>query len=163
LTLLGYGLLLVAAPTLGASAVLAVILAYARRDGSSPLIASHCRFQIRIFWIGLGLAAAAAALGLTGLADAARLPPTPLQIPVSPHAQLISYAVGGEADDAIPADVQVFSDGFGRRGLIWRTRAILEGAGAMVLFAFAGLWGLGAPLYGAARLASGRAMGHSPK
>lgn len=162
LAMLGYGLLLLGAPTFGTSAILALILAYARRDGAAPLIASHCRFQIRIFWIGLALAAASAALGMSALTDAARSPPAPLHIQVSPRAKLISYAAGDALDHATPADVEVFNYSFGERTRVWRTRGILEGCASAVLFAFAGLWGVGAPIYGAARLASGRAMGHSP-
>lgn len=156
----GYGLLLLALPSVGTSALLALILAYALRDGSAPLVASHHRFQIRIFWIGLLLLIVAAGLGTAALMDAVRPAPAPLRIPVSPHAQLIAYA----ADQPAPrqAGVQVFSYGFGRRAFVWRTRALLEGYGAAVLLAFAVLWSLGAPLYGAVRLASGRAMGHRP-
>ena len=166
LTFLGYGLLLMAAPTFGTGAILALILAYARRDGASPLIASHCRFQIRIFWISLALVAASAALGMSALGDAARAPPPSRHIPVSPHAQRLSYTVAGPGERVLAIDDSTegpgFTYSFGSRTLVWRTRAILEGCASAVLFAFAGLWGVGAPLYGAARLASGRAMGHRP-
>src|SRR4051812_33502526 len=65
-----YGLLFLALPTLGSSAVVALILAYARRDGALPLIKSHHRFQIRIFWIGLAMGAAAVALAFSAMMDA---------------------------------------------------------------------------------------------
>jgi uncharacterized membrane protein len=39
--------------TLGASAVVAVVLAWVKRDSADPETASHLRFQIRTFWIGL--------------------------------------------------------------------------------------------------------------
>ena len=162
LAFLGYGLLLLALPSLGASALLALILAYALRDGSAPLVASHHRFQIRIFWIGLVLLIVAAALATAALMDAVRPAPTSLHIPVSPHAQLIDFSPDNGPPATRPADVQVYSYSFGRRAFVWRTRALLEGYGAAVLLAFTPLWGLGAPLYGAVRLASGRGMGHRP-
>ena len=70
-----YGLLFLAAPTLGSSGVVALILAYACRDGAAPLIKSHHRFQIRIFWIGLAMGAAAIALAFSAMMDAG--PPLP--------------------------------------------------------------------------------------
>lgn len=165
---LGYGLLLLALPSAGTSALLAVILAYARRDGSGPLIASHHRFQIRIFWIGLALAAASAILAASAFSDAVRWPSAPLRIPVSPQAQTVAYIPGVDRPGSLPspriqsADLQVFTYHFGDTPLKWRPRALLEAYGSMILFALACLWSLGAPLYGALRLASGRPMGHSP-
>ena len=48
-----YALNLGAWVTLGASAVVAVILAWVKRDTADIDTASHLRFQIRTFWIGL--------------------------------------------------------------------------------------------------------------
>lgn len=157
-----YGLLFMAIPTLGSSAFVALILAYARRDGAAPLIRSHHRFQIRIFWIGLALGAAAIALAFSAMMDAGPSLPAPVHVPRSPHAQLVSYRV----DEPVPpreeqADLPAFRYHFTTRALNWRTRSMLEVSASGLLFVFACLWGFIAPLYGAARLASGRPMGHS--
>ena len=37
----------------GFSALVGVIIAYLKIDGADPVLASHYRFQIRTFWIGL--------------------------------------------------------------------------------------------------------------
>lgn len=157
-----YGLLFLAIPTLGSSAFVALILAYARRDGAAPLIRSHHRFQIRIFWIGLAMGAAAIALAFSAMMDAGPSLPPPMHIPRSPQAELVSYRVEepGQAREE-RADLPAFRYHFNARALNWRTRSVLEGSASGLLFVFACLWGFIAPLYGAARLASGRPMGHS--
>ncbi len=165
LAFLGYGLLFLGLPTLGTSALLGLVLAYARRDGASPIVASHHRFQIRLFWIGVAMSAAALVLGVTAVADAGRAPVHPHRIPVSPHATLISWPAD-EPPLVSPADLgddlPRFTYRFQSQALTWSTRALLEGYSAAVLGVFSVLWAFGAPLYGAARLASGRGMGQSP-
>src|ERR1700761_9234177 len=74
---LAYGLLLLAIPSFGSSAIVALILAYACRDGAPPVVQSHHRFQIRIFWIGLALGAAAIALAMAAVVEAGRSAPPP--------------------------------------------------------------------------------------
>jgi hypothetical protein len=157
-----YGLLFLALPTLGSSAVVALILAYACRDGAAPLIKTHHRFQIRIFWIGLALGAAALALAFSAMMDSGPvLTPEPFHAPHSPHAQLVAYHPGDFAPRREEqADLPAFSYHFTHRTLAWRTRSVLEASASGLLFVFACLWDLIAPLYGAARLASGRPIGH---
>ena len=156
-----YGLLFLAGPTLGSSGFVALILAYACRDGAAPLIKSHHRFQIRIFWIGLALGAAALALAFSAMMDAGPSLPAPLHIPRSPHAQLVSYRVDQPIQpNEEQADLPAFRYHFDARALNWRTRSVLEGSASGLLFVFAVLWSFIAPLYGAARLASGRPIGH---
>jgi uncharacterized membrane protein len=153
-----YFLLLAALPTFGFGAVLGLIIAYARRDASTPLIRSHHRFQIRIFWVGVALAAAALALGASAGIDAWRAPaPRPLHIQRSPDAQTIAYRPGDEPRRPKPAAFYHWS--YESPGM--PQRAILEGYAAMATVAVAGLWGIFTPLWGAARLASRRPMGHS--
>lgn len=54
IALAGYLLGLGAWVTLGASAVVGAVLAWVKKDTAvDPVIASHLRFQIRTFWIGL--------------------------------------------------------------------------------------------------------------
>ncbi len=157
-----YGLLLLGFLTAGTTAFIGLILAYALRDGAPPLIQTHHRFQIRLFWIEVALIAAAIALFVSAFLDAGRSPPPPVHVPLSPHAQTIAYRPGAAFGvTAQPADLEGFTYTFRSRSLVWRTRALLEGYGAAVLAGFALLWGLIAPLYGAMRLASGRPMGHS--
>jgi hypothetical protein len=167
---LGYGLLFCGLPTLGTSALLGLVIAYAQRDGAGPLIGSHYRYQIRLFWIGIAMGAAALALAATAVVDAAHSPQAPLHVPVSPHATLVSWS----ADEpplvdrphlrtGLGDDLPSFTYRFSTHALQWRTRALLEGYGAAVLGLFSVIWAFGAPLYGAARLASGRGMGQSPQ
>ena len=163
MALLGYALLFFGLPTFGTSAVLALVLAYARRDGSGPMIRSHHRFQILIFWVGIAMGAAALALAATAFLDAGRSPPPPVHIPVSPHATLVSWSADEPALIPRRADLPAFTYEFRSRALVWRTRALLEGYGAAVLAVFAVVWAFTAPIWGAARLATGRAMGQSPE
>ena len=70
LALLAYGLLFVGVFCAGLSALVAVAIAYSRRKAATPLVASHHRFQIFIFWVGFvpallaGVSAMAAVLTL---------------------------------------------------------------------------------------------------
>ena len=56
LAYLVYGLLFFSLFFAGAPALVAVVIAYSRRGDVSPLIASHHRFQILIFWVSMVLA-----------------------------------------------------------------------------------------------------------
>jgi hypothetical protein len=156
-----YFLLLAALPTAGSSAILGLIIAYARRDGASPLIRSHHQFQIRIFWIGLALVVAALALGASALVDTWRLPIEPhhFQIERSPDAQTIAYHPRLRGAHLRPA--AFYSWSYQSSGSPVGLRARLEGYAAMATILIAGLWGIVTPLWGAARLASGRPIGHS--
>jgi uncharacterized membrane protein len=156
-----YFLLLAALPTFGFGALIGLVIAYARRDGSTPLIRSHHRFQIRIFWIGVALATAALALGVSGLVDAWRAPELPpVHIQRAPGAQTIEYRRAPEPLGPIQP-VAVYSWSY--RTSPPPRRAVLESYAAMVTLAVAGLWSIFAPLWGVARLASGRPIGHSPR
>lgn len=67
LALLAYGLLFFAVFFAGVPSLVAVAIAYAKRRHTTPLIASHHRFQIFIFWVGFGLTVVAAALALASI------------------------------------------------------------------------------------------------
>lgn len=54
IAIVGYALLLLGFFTSGITSVIAVVLAYVRRDGAEPLPRSHLGFQISTFWIGFG-------------------------------------------------------------------------------------------------------------
>jgi hypothetical protein len=155
-----YFLLLAALPTAGTSALLALIIAYARRDSATPLIRSHHQFQIRIFWIGVALVVAALALGASAWIDAWRapMPPHHFHIEQSPDARTIAYHPG--ADDAHLQPAAIYSWWSYEAPAPLGLRARLESYAAMVTILVAGLWGIAAPLWGAARLASDRPIGH---
>jgi uncharacterized membrane protein len=53
LALVSYGFLIAAPFTLGALAVLAILIAYIRRGRAEPLAKSHFERQIRTFWMDL--------------------------------------------------------------------------------------------------------------
>ena len=64
LALVGYGLLFIAPFFGGVPALIAVILAYARRREAASTVNAHYGFQQRIFWIALLLAVIAAGCAL---------------------------------------------------------------------------------------------------
>ncbi|MEI9891495.1 MAG: hypothetical protein WDN45_14125 [Caulobacteraceae bacterium] len=113
----------------------------------------------------MALAVAALALGSAAMLSSAwDPPPPPLHIHRSPDAQTISYHSivfhpGQDSLRAEPAAFYSWSYHSPGPGVGWRTR--MEGYAAMATMAMAGLWGSGAPLWGLARLASGRPIGHS--
>ncbi len=53
ITIAAYALYLAIGVTGGLSALAGVILAYVKQDTLDPVLASHLKFQIRTFWIGL--------------------------------------------------------------------------------------------------------------
>jgi hypothetical protein len=160
-----YFLMLATLPTFGFGAVLGLIIAYARRDASTPLIRSHHRFQIRLFWVGLALVVAALALSASAWIDAWREPvPRHFHIERSPKAQTIVYSPNDGAAWARPAAIYSWNWGDWQTHRLQPTgRAALEGYAAMVTVLLAGLWGIFAPLWGIVRLASRRPMGHSAR
>lgn len=72
LALLAYGMLGVSIFFAGITALVAVIIAYTLHDAANEDLSRHFRFQIRIFWIGVGcvllavLAGVVAAVGALG-------------------------------------------------------------------------------------------------
>jgi uncharacterized membrane protein len=67
LALLAYGLFFFAIFFAGAPALIAVAIAYARKDRVGRLIRSHHRFQIFIFWGAVALTLLAAVSGLAAV------------------------------------------------------------------------------------------------
>lgn len=55
LAVVNYVLFLVSPGTIGFSTIIAVILAYVRRDRSEGFVTSHYTYQIYTFWYGLGM------------------------------------------------------------------------------------------------------------
>jgi hypothetical protein len=168
-----YALYLLGWLTAGATSLIGLIIAYARRDGAPHLEQSHHRFQIRLFWIGVALGAAA--LGMAGAAMGDQWSgqprmgepqPPPFHIPRSPHAQTIAYhpssapRVDAQADRGEGFDRPHFTYRFTDQGVRWRMRPLLEITAAGVLASFMVLWSLLAPVWGMVRLASGLLMGH---
>ncbi|HXQ09526.1 MAG TPA: hypothetical protein VN805_00855 [Caulobacteraceae bacterium] len=64
LALVAYGLLFFAVFFAGAPALVAVAIAYARRQHGDPAVRSHFSFQIFVFWVGVVLTTIAALCGL---------------------------------------------------------------------------------------------------
>jgi uncharacterized membrane protein len=67
LALLAYGLLFVAIFFAGLPALVAVAIAYSRRNASAPPVRGHFRRQIMIFWVGFFLTLLAALSGLAAI------------------------------------------------------------------------------------------------
>ena len=112
LALLSYGLLFVGLFCAGISALVALAIAYSRRRHVDPLVASHYRFQILIFWVGFVPALLA---GLCGMGA------------------VITLLIGLLADPANPVRADTLA--FGGIGV---SLAVLAGAWLMVtcLFGF---------------------------
>ena len=71
LALLAYGLLGVSIFFAGITALLAVIIAYVLHDAATEELSRHFRFQIRIFWIGMGAIALMVIAGMVAAFGAA--------------------------------------------------------------------------------------------
>ena len=67
LALLDYGLLFFAIFFAGLPALVAVAIAYSRRNASAPPVRGHFRRQIMIFWVGFSLTLLAALSGLAAI------------------------------------------------------------------------------------------------
>jgi uncharacterized membrane protein len=140
LAFINYGLLFASVFFAGVPALIAVIIAYSQRDQASPQVRSHHEFQIRIFWVGLAttLIAAASVLGVVmGLVG---------------ELFEMSRAQGWARWDDVRIEL---------RDLSLDTGVLLMAAAAALFSAITWLWLIIAPAYGAIRLASARAMGHS--
>ncbi len=135
IALLCYGLLFLAIFFAGAPALIAVAIAYARKRSVGPVIASHHRFQIVIFWIGFALTLLAALCGLIAA----------LSIMIDLFGA-IAQAGWSHWRIVQAADLHIGQTFF---TLI---------AGAAVLGAATGLWLWFASAYGFVRLASRRAI-----
>jgi uncharacterized membrane protein len=145
LALLGYGLLGVSIFFAGVTAVVAVGIAYALHDAATDDLSRHFRFQIRIFWIGVGFIALTLVAGLVAAFG----------------------AVGNLLHQAAPTDVVteivVFGRQFDLSGLRI-TPLVVVAAGASAGAGLLGaLWMLIAPTAGFIRLATSRRMGETAR
>jgi uncharacterized membrane protein len=70
LAMLNYGLFLVSIFLAGAPGLIAVAIAYSQKPRAAPLLRSHYRFQIGLFWSGFVLGLIAGVLFFTGLVTA---------------------------------------------------------------------------------------------
>lgn len=70
LAMLNYGLYFISIFFAGAPGLVAVAIAYSQKNRAEPMLRSHYRFQIGLFWSGFVLGAVAAALFAAGLATA---------------------------------------------------------------------------------------------
>lgn len=134
LAFLCYGFLFFATFTFGLLALVAVILAYGRRNSPDPVSRSHFRKQIRSFWFDLVLIVAGAVAGYLALAGG------------------VSTALG-LTGVTLPGGVTFAMAG-------WTT------LGLALVWAVLWIWGflnlIFGSLLGAARLASGKPIGHLP-
>lgn len=133
----GYGLMLLSFFFPFIPALVAVVIAYARRPDAPALTATHYGFLIRIFWIGLLLMVLAVALGL-GAAGVA-------------VADVFTSVVGSwDAWDVVAADEPQIAITGWTIGL-----AILSAITAVA----AVIWHLVASVYGIIKLADGKPVG----
>lgn len=141
LAMTSYALLFAAIFFFGATALVAVVIAYAQRGQAQGHIRSHYDFQIRIFWVAFVLALLAGGTGLAGLVAGLG------EVMASTSISLLG------PDDGLQIDMsQARLD-----------RPVLLLLGASLLFTGASiLWLMIAPTLGFIRLASARPMGDSP-
>ena len=141
LAMIAYGLLFASIFFAGAPALIAVVIAYSQRQEASPRVRSHYTFQIRVFWVAFALTLAAASAGLTGV--------------IAALGELIDVAsiTRIEHIESIRIDLShITLDG----------RVIGLLIAACLLGFLSSIWLLAASAVGFIRLASERAMGHSP-
>lgn len=67
LAMLNYSLMFISSFLAGVPALIAVALAYAQRSKAPPVLRSHFKFQIALFWLAFMIAVVAGALALTGV------------------------------------------------------------------------------------------------
>jgi len=137
LALLAYGLLFFAIFLGGLPALAAVAIAYSRKNTAGPLIRSHHKFQIWVFWIGFGMALLAAASGMATIISA------------------LIQVVGG--------DQGMFDGWMDFQARLAGSNSVAAFlVSTLVLFAATGLWLAACSAYGFIQLASSRAMSKTP-
>ena len=138
--LVGYGLLFVSVFLLGVPALAAAALAYAHRRDSHVIVATHYRFQLRIFWTAVLLLA----LSVVSAAGASVILLQKLFDFAGSHLPGMAGVIGhSSAAWAVPLA--------GALGLAW-----------IVFFGLAIGWVLIASLIGFVRLLASKPIGHLP-
>ena len=138
--LVSYGLLFISVFLLGVPALAAAALAYAHKRDAHVIVATHYRFQLRIFWTALLLLA----LGVLSAAGASVILLQKLFDFASTHLPGMSGVIGhGGAAWTAPLAAAL--------GVAW-----------IVFFALAAGWTLVASLIGFFRLLGNKPIGHLP-
>lgn len=140
LAYLVYGLLFFSLFFAGAPALVALVIAYSRRSDVSPLIASHHRFQITIFWVAL-------VIGLVGGISL-----------LASIGTLIANIVHSVSDGG-SISLNTFS--LEVKDVHMPVATVTFAAIALIATLLTGFWMVLASMFGALRLASGLRMGQS--
>jgi uncharacterized membrane protein len=135
LAMLNYGLIFSSIFFAGVPALIAVALAYGQRPRATPLLRSHFRFQIGLFWTGFFIALLAGSLVLTGVVMA------------------VAELVG--------ASGRTLSDGFQFRDLRVQGDIMALMIGGVLLAATDAVMLMAGSAFGFIRLASNRSLGKS--
>ena len=145
--LAGYILLSLSVFAAGVPALVAVALAYWRRDRSVPALRDHFSRQIVIFWIAVLLIVIALALAVAAIVTAA--------------GSLVHVGVHHDwTTVSLDASRLVFFDSdLGRLGLSTPVAGLA--IGSIVAWAVSGLWLFIAPIFGAIALARSPLMGET--
>ena len=141
LAMIAYGLLFASIFFAGFPSLVAVVIAYSQRDAAPRKVRSHFNFQIRIFWVAFVLTLAAAACALAGI--------------ISGLGEVIDVAAvrGLDRFDTVRIELKAVTIDAGVISLL---------VAALILGFLSSIWLLAAPAVGFIRLASERAIGHSP-
>jgi uncharacterized membrane protein len=137
LALLAYALLFFAIFLGGLPALVAVAIAYGRRQKTPPWIASHHSFQIWVFWVSVALGLVMASCAMVAF--------------ISAFIKVIAAATHHH--------VAGFGDLWSR--LAGSNVIAVSVVGFFIMFVLTGLWLAGTSAYGFVRLASGLAVGQS--
>lgn len=129
---IAYGCMFFATFTLGLLALVGVLIAYSRKRSADPVARSHFRKQIKAFWGDLLLIVIGGAAGYLALASG------------------IGTLIG-LSGVALPGGVTIAMAG-------WMTFALFIAWGLLWIWGFLNL--IVGSLFGAARLAAGRPIGH---
>lgn len=140
LAYLVYALLFFAFFFAGAPALIGVAIAYGRRGLAEPLVRRHHAYQITVFWIGFGLAAISAVMGLAAV--------------------VIGFASAFRVMTQDGASFETFFDQVYQRSVASHAIPVLL-IGAFVFLISTGLWLVGASGYGFFRLASNKTVAQS--
>lgn len=148
LAMFGYLCLFLTVFFAGVPAVIAAIIAYARKADADPIGASHYRFQIRTFWWSFGLTLLSVSAGIAAVVQGIwRLVGSNWGSP-NPKPVLIAVqnagVTGGSAADTLAA-------------VSWSPWVLL--AACILLFSVAVLWTWVASIWGATRLGLGKPVG----
>jgi uncharacterized membrane protein len=137
-----YALLFIAPFLAGLSALAAVVIAYVRRPVCDPIMSSHYRFQIKVFWVGAVLTLLSVVALMYGLGI----------VFGDVFDALSNHGQGWDAWDVASVEEADFR---------FRPTSLIGFSLWLVMAGVTALWVMGASIFGSVRLASHQAIGRA--